>query len=89
MSSLTVRYPHRINVCDLPSKYANLQREFESSPNITPLIDGHAVSRSSDFILYSVEAEFIDRVVKEYGPCTFNLTVRVRPATSPLKQQQN
>lgn len=31
--------------------------------------DGHGVSRSSDFIMYSVEAEFIDRVVAQYGPC--------------------
>lgn len=33
------------------------------------LPDGHAVSRSSDFIMYAVEAEFIDRVVEKYGPC--------------------
>ena len=33
--------------------------------------DGHAVSRSSDFIVYSVEAEFIERVVKQFGPCEF------------------
>lgn len=32
--------------------------------------DGHAVSRVSDFIVYSVEAEYIDKVVAEYGPCT-------------------
>ena len=32
--------------------------------------DGHAVARSSDFIIYSVEAEFIEKVVAEYGPCT-------------------
>ena len=31
--------------------------------------DGHAVARSSDFIIYSVEAESIDKVVAEYGPC--------------------
>jgi prephenate dehydrogenase (NADP+) len=31
--------------------------------------DGHAVGRSSDFIIYSVEAEFIEKVVAEYGPC--------------------
>lgn len=60
----------KINVCDLPPKYVDLQRDYESSPNITPLLDGHAVSRSSDFIIYSVEAEFIDRVVQEYGPST-------------------
>lgn len=27
------------------------------------------MSRISDYIVYSVEAEFIDRVVAEYGPC--------------------
>lgn len=31
--------------------------------------DGHLVSRQSDFIIYSVEAEFVDRVVALYGPC--------------------
>ena len=40
-------------------------------PNIYPMRDGHAVARSSDFIVYSVEAEFIDKVVAEYGPCMF------------------
>jgi len=36
---------------------------------LTVLKDGHAVSRRSDFIIYSVEAENIERVVAEYGPC--------------------
>jgi len=31
--------------------------------------NGHLVSRISDFIIYSVEAEFIESVVKEFGPC--------------------
>jgi prephenate dehydrogenase (NADP+) len=33
--------------------------------------NGHYVSRTSDFIMYSVEAEYMDRVVAEYGPCMF------------------
>jgi hypothetical protein len=33
------------------------------------LQDGHLVSRAADFIMYSVEAEFIDKVVAQYGPC--------------------
>ena len=41
------------------------------NPSITVLRDGHAVSRISDWIMYSVEAEYIDRVVAEYGPCAF------------------
>lgn len=38
-------------------------------PNIYPMRDGHAVARSSDFIIYSVEARSIVKVVAEYGPC--------------------
>lgn len=32
--------------------------------------NGHLVSRISDYIIYSVEAEAIDKVVAEYGPST-------------------
>jgi prephenate dehydrogenase (NADP+) len=31
--------------------------------------NGHLVSRRSDFIIYSVEAEYIDDVVRTFGPC--------------------
>lgn len=37
--------------------------------NIHVYENGHYVARISDFIVYSVEAEYIDAVVKEYGPC--------------------
>ncbi|TEB26983.1 prephenate dehydrogenase [Coprinellus micaceus] len=60
----------KIHVCDLPEKYESLKREYADSPTITPFPDGHGVSRSSDFIIYSVEAEYIDRVVAQYGPST-------------------
>lgn len=36
--------------------------------NVLP--NGHLVSRISDWIIYSVEAEMIDNVVAEYGPST-------------------
>jgi prephenate dehydrogenase (NADP+) len=36
--------------------------------------DGHLVSRESDFIVYSVEAEYLDSVVKEYGPCESSMS---------------
>ncbi|KAJ3129944.1 prephenate dehydrogenase (NADP(+)) [Nowakowskiella sp. JEL0407] len=58
-----------INVSDLPSKYEALKKEFKDSP-INVLPDGHAVSRRSDYILYSVEAALITSVVKTYGPST-------------------
>ncbi|KAJ9109098.1 hypothetical protein QFC21_000426 [Naganishia friedmannii] len=45
-------------------------RERSDVPNIKVLKDGHQVSRISDFIIYSVEAEYISQVVKTYGPST-------------------
>lgn len=59
----------RINVCDVPENYPSLKKKYDGS-RITVMKDGHDVSRSSDFIIYSVEAESIGKVVKEYGPST-------------------
>lgn len=39
------------------------------TPGVHVVPNGHSVSRVSDWIMYSVEAEYIDRVVAEYGPC--------------------
>lgn len=36
--------------------------------NITVLRDGFQISRTCDWIMYAVEAEFIDSVVAKYGP---------------------
>lgn len=44
---------------------------YKGSPEINVLRDGHQVSRTSDFIMYAVEAEFIDSVVAQFGPCVF------------------
>lgn len=60
----------KIYVCDRPERYENLKKTMEGMPSVKVLPDGHHVSRASDFILYSVEAEFIDRVVQQYGPST-------------------
>ncbi|KAJ5368553.1 uncharacterized protein N7496_008313 [Penicillium cataractarum] len=60
----------RINACDRPENYESLQQEFASQPLVTIFPNGHLVSRISDFILYSVEAGVIDRVVAQYGPST-------------------
>jgi len=46
-----------------------LTLRLPDAPAITVLRDGHLVSRAADFIMYSVEAEFIDNVVAQYGPC--------------------
>lgn len=60
----------KILVCDVPEKYEKLKADFANTPGVHPQKDGYAVSRSSDYIIYSVEAEFIDRVVAQYGPST-------------------
>ncbi|KAK2765176.1 prephenate dehydrogenase (NADP(+)) [Arachnomyces sp. PD_36] len=59
-----------VNACDRPDKYDALKAEFESQQGVTILPNGHLVSRISDFIIYSVEAEAIDKIVAEYGPST-------------------
>lgn len=61
---------YRINACDLPAKYEGLCVEFKDDNNIHIMLNGHHVSRRSDYIIYSVEAEYIDRVVSIYGPST-------------------
>lgn len=38
--------------------------------SITPLRDGHAVSRLSDLIIYSVETAHLAAVVQQFGPST-------------------
>ncbi|KIX02813.1 uncharacterized protein Z518_08756 [Rhinocladiella mackenziei CBS 650.93] len=60
----------RINACDRPDKFHTLQKEYENEKGINILPNGHLVSRASDWIIYSVEAELIDKVVAEYGPST-------------------
>ncbi|KAJ7612178.1 prephenate dehydrogenase [Roridomyces roridus] len=60
----------KIHVCDRPERFKSLKEEYADVESITVFEDGHGVSRSSDFIMYSVEAEFIDRVVAQYGPST-------------------
>ncbi|KAH8691222.1 prephenate dehydrogenase [Talaromyces proteolyticus] len=60
----------RINACDKPDNYNSLKEEFALDQGITILPNGHLVSRVSDYIIYSVEAAYIDRIVAEYGPST-------------------
>ncbi len=55
--------------CDLPHNIAALTIEFENS-SVTILKDAIAVSRTCDFIMYAVEADKIEEVVKYAGPST-------------------
>jgi prephenate dehydrogenase (NADP+) len=59
----------RVNACDQETKYEELKVEFKNS-GVTILPNGHYVSRSCDFIIYSVEAENIDSIIRQYGPST-------------------
>jgi prephenate dehydrogenase (NADP+) len=78
--TLETRTNGRVNACDRPDRYERIRKEFEgnlptprckliSGSSINIVENGHLVSRRSDFILYSVEAEYVDEVVKTYGPC--------------------
>ncbi|KAL0075489.1 hypothetical protein J3Q64DRAFT_1648344 [Phycomyces blakesleeanus] len=58
-----------INICDLPSKYESLKEDFKDT-KINVLPDGFHVSRRCDWIMYAVEAEYIDSVVSTYGPAS-------------------
>ncbi|KAI8377739.1 uncharacterized protein BYT42DRAFT_497348 [Radiomyces spectabilis] len=58
-----------VSVCDLPEKYDILKEEFKDSP-IHVLPDGFHISRKCDWIMYAVEAEYIESVVAKYGPAT-------------------
>ncbi|KAG7530479.1 hypothetical protein FFLO_05020 [Filobasidium floriforme] len=60
----------RIYVCDRPERFEEVKEEMSGEPAIIVMKDGHHVSRISDFIIYSVEAAYINDVVKEYGPST-------------------
>ncbi|AEO57853.1 hypothetical protein MYCTH_2304552 [Thermothelomyces thermophilus ATCC 42464] len=60
----------RIMACDREDKYNELVAEFANHKNIQILRNGHLVSRASNYIIYSVEAAAIGRVVAEYGPST-------------------
>ncbi|KAI8642364.1 hypothetical protein BD408DRAFT_344456 [Parasitella parasitica] len=58
-----------VNICDLPEKYESTKKDFEGT-SIKVFPDGYHISRRCDWIMYAVEAEYIDAVVKKYGPAT-------------------
>lgn len=62
-------HTHSCIVCDRPENYDSLFAYYRDTP-VHVVKNGHLVSRKADFVIYSVEAEFIDRVVGEYGAST-------------------
>ncbi|SJM82066.1 probable Prephenate dehydrogenase [NADP(+)] [Zygosaccharomyces bailii] len=53
--------------CDKEEYYERLKVEH-ASEKFSVVTNGHLVSRVSDFIIYSVEAESIDKIVSLYAP---------------------
>lgn len=60
----------RLLVCDRPERYESLRADYKDRPNVEVMTNGHLVSRAADFIIYSVDAEFLESVVAQYGPST-------------------
>ncbi|KAJ2883105.1 prephenate dehydrogenase (NADP(+)), partial [Coemansia asiatica] len=58
-----------VNICDIPSKYEELLEKHKDL-GISIMRDGYTVSRRSDFIVYSVPAVTIGKIVEEYGRAT-------------------
>ncbi|KAK7206131.1 hypothetical protein BZA70DRAFT_255881 [Myxozyma melibiosi] len=59
-----------INACDREERFESLKEEYKDAPLVNIFKNGHYVSRLSDYIIYSVEAENIDKIVAAYGPST-------------------
>ncbi|CEP61984.1 prephenate dehydrogenase (NADP(+)) LALA0_S04e05094g [Lachancea lanzarotensis] len=59
----------KVVCCDREERFEELL-ETSKHQKYTVLRNGHLVSRVSDYIIYSVEAEIIDKIVKEYSPST-------------------
>ncbi|MDB5128849.1 NAD(P)-binding domain-containing protein, partial [Mucilaginibacter sp.] len=55
--------------CDMPVNRERLEDELNPL-GITLMDDGKDVSRVSDLIIYSVEADKLEQVVAQYGPAT-------------------
>lgn len=60
---------YTVNLCDAPDRFEELQAKH-SHLGVNVLADGYAVSRRSDFIIYSVPAVIIGKAVEEYGRAT-------------------
>ncbi|RMD42148.1 hypothetical protein DV735_g3012, partial [Chaetothyriales sp. CBS 134920] len=60
----------KVHACDQEQNFSRLQKDLASDAGIVVLKNGHEVARTSDYILYNVEASMIDSVVREYGKST-------------------
>ncbi|KAG7192348.1 prephenate dehydrogenase (NADP(+)) [Scheffersomyces spartinae] len=60
----------RVIGCDREDKYESMLEKFAANEQFEVLRNGHYVSRRADYIIYSVEAENIRKIVETYGPST-------------------
>lgn len=61
----------KVVACDREELFDSLsERKRQNAWKFDIVKNGHYVSRISDYIIYSVEAENIDKLVKLYGPST-------------------
>ena len=60
---------YTVSGCDLPANREKLEEEL-TPHGITVMDHGSDVARINDLIIYSVEADSMERVVAEYGPST-------------------
>lgn len=59
----------KVVVCDLEERFEALSTCYRDE-KFTVVRNGHYVSRCSDYIIYSIEAANLDKVVAMYGPST-------------------
>lgn len=61
----------RVCGCDREERFEDLKESLSSlMPDVEIVRNGHHVSRRSDYVIYSVEAENINKIVSIYGPST-------------------
>ena len=75
-----------VYACDVPSKYQELKRQFDGT-GVQVLPNGFAVVRQCDFVMFSVEATSIDKVVATFGPCMKMGSIACGQVNSDLKQK--
>ncbi|WFD43389.1 prephenate dehydrogenase (NADP(+)) [Malassezia psittaci] len=54
-------------VCDRPEMFEQLCKDLQGT-GIVAVRDGHQVARRCDYVMYSIEAGNLDKVVSQYGP---------------------
>lgn len=75
-------------MCDRPERFDELKADYKDQPNVKVVANGHYVSRASDFIIYSVDAQYLEGIVAKYGPSTKPGAI-VSAQTSVKSPEQN